>query len=290
MDEIITAVTDFFAKLTDVQLVILIALAAVFVALIINIICSIVFYKKISKKKAAAKLQQNYYPAVVGEMENSAAYTPAQSEPLADEGEEEEIPTVGKEIAVVEAVAEMQTPDGVAESATRYNRSFHARLIQSDDDVKEWYGILKNCILSYDKVSSRMSWKYESFAYRRNSVAKVFIKGKTLYLYLALNPADYAEGKYKIEDVSNVSQFADTPSLYRIKSEKRVRYAQELIDEICVKLGSQKIEREAVNYYEPYESDAELMEKELVKCVVEDANSSFIGAGGSRAQDAEADD
>lgn len=275
MEEIFTAVTDFFAKLTDVQLVILIALAVVLVALVINIICSIVFYKKISKKQAITKSMD------MGESKNAAIY----SESFTEEGEEEEIPTVGKEIAVVEAVAEMQAPEGEVESATRYNRSFHARLIQSDDDVKEWYGILKNRVLSYEKVSSRMSWKYESFAYRRNSVAKIFIKGKTLYLYLALNPADYAEGKYKIEDVSNVSQFADTPSLYRIKSEKRVRYAQELIDEICTKLGSKKSKREPVNYYEPYESDAKLTEKGLVKCVVEDASHSFIGSSGNKSQD-----
>ena len=147
---------------------------------------------------------------------------------------------------------------------------------------------MKNCILSYDKVSSRISWKHENFTYRRNAVAKLFIKGKTLYLYLAVNPADYADSKYKLEDVSNVSQFADTPALYKLKSEKRVRYAQDLIEEICTKLGSKKLEREPVDYYEPYNSDAALIKKGLVKRVIEDASKSFIGASGySKAQDAD---
>lgn len=282
------------AVLSDVQLITLILVAVICVALFINIICLLVYFKKNGKNSSANQLQQNYYPVIIREtkrvpVEKQVVYVPVAAEPVAEEPEEEEIPTVEKEIAVAEAVAQMQAVVvDDSENAMRYNRSFRARLIQSEDEVKEWYGALKNCILSYDKVSSRISWKHENFTYRRNAVAKLFIKGKTLYLYLAVNPADYADSKYKLEDVSNVSQFADTPALYKLKSEKRVRYAQDLIEEICTKLGSKKLEREPVDYYEPYNSDAALIKKGLVKRVIEDASKSFIGASGySKAQDAD---
>lgn len=282
------------AALSDVQLITLILVAVICVALFINIICLLVYFKKNGKNSSANQSQQNYYPVIIREtkrvpVEKQVVYVPVAAEPVVEEPEEEEIPTVEKEIAVAEAVAQMQAVVvDDSENAMRYNRSFRARLIQSEDEVKEWYGALKNCILSYDKVSSRISWKHENFTYRRNAVAKLFIKGKTLYLYLAVNPADYADSKYKLEDVSNVSQFADTPALYKLKSEKRVRYAQDLIEEICTKLGSKKLEREPVDYYEPYNSDAALIKKGLVKRVIEDASKSFIGASGySKAQDAD---
>ena len=42
----------------------------------------------------------------------------------------------------------------------KYKKSFTAKLIQSDDEVKSYYSSLKNELLSYDGVKSRISWKY----------------------------------------------------------------------------------------------------------------------------------
>ena len=226
----------------------------------------------------AKEVEEEVAPAPVEEVAEEPAPAPVE------EVVEEVVPET--EVAVAEAPAVVPVEEEYIENTMRYNRSFRARLIQADDEIKEWYGALKNDIMAYDRVSSRISWKYESFSYRRNPVARVFIKGKTLYLYLPLNAADYEESKYKLEDVSNISQFAETPALYRLKSERRVKYALELIAEICAKLGSEKREIEPVDYYEPYCSDLALIEKGLVKRVIEDANTSFI-ATRSKAQDDE---
>lgn len=210
-----------------------------------------------------------------------------------------EIPTVFGEISAAEeageteipSVAPLFAPDKITPglesevNAMRYNRSFRARLIQSGDELKEWYGSLKNEILSYGRVTSRISWKYESFSYRRNAVAKLFIKGKTLCLYLALNPADYAGSKFTLEDESEFSQFKDTPALYRIKSEKRVRYAAELIADVCARLQTTKTDREPVDYYEPYNGTLALIKKGLIKRVIENAETSIAGNSFNRAQD-----
>ena len=110
-------------------------------------------------------------------------------------------------------------------------------------------------------------------------------------LYLALNPSDYADSKYGVEDAAEISMFADTPALYRIKSDKRVRYATELIAEVFKKLGTHKTAREPVDYYEPYNGTMALIEKGLVKRVIEDADESFIGASSfNSAQDENSED
>ncbi len=41
----------------------------------------------------------------------------------------------------------------------KYNRSFTAKLIQSDEQTKRYYTELKNELLGYDGVKSRITWK-----------------------------------------------------------------------------------------------------------------------------------
>ncbi len=148
----------------------------------------------------------------------------------------------------------------------RYNRSFSAKLIQSEDRVKRYYSELKNCILEYKKVVPRVSWRHESFRYGRPSVAKFVIRGKTLCLCLALNPADYAESKYIVDDMSRYVKFAGTPLLYRIKNDRRCRYAKELIAKLFD--GAERAEREEEDFsLIPYEETQALVEKGLIRIV-----------------------
>ena len=148
----------------------------------------------------------------------------------------------------------------------RYNRSFSAKLIQSEDRVRRYYSELKNCILEYKKVVPRVSWRHESFRYGRPSVAKFVIRGKTLCLCLALNPADYAESKYIVDDMSRYAKFAGTPLLYRIKNDRRCRYAKELIARLFD--GAERAEREEEDFsLIPYEETQALVEKGLIRIV-----------------------
>lgn len=293
---LLTPALHSFLALSGLEIAIIVCIIALSVALItVSIIVAVVGTKK---RKNAQPVQVEKKPPIIiyrrVPVERVVVVQPApqpavQPQPEYDEeAEEEMVPTVDTEIAAANASEQHIVVEDDTANSMRYNKSFRARLIQTDDQNKEWYGILKNEILSYNKVSNRISWKHESFSYRRNAVAKMFIKGKTLCLYLPLNAKDYAESKYKLEDVSDISQFADTPSLYRIKSERRVKYAIELITEICEKLGSKKTEREPVDYYEPYSGTMALINKGLIKRVIEDANTSFIGASSFNAAQDEA--
>ena len=118
----------------------------------------------------------------------------------------------------------------------RYIKSFTAKLSQSEDLVKDYYTELKNYALSYKKANSRVSWHFDSINIGREQVIKFSIRGKTLCLYYALNPDDYADSKYKVEKVES-KKYSDVPCLYRIKNERRFEYAKELIDEVMKKNG-----------------------------------------------------
>ena len=154
-----------------------------------------------------------------------------------------------------------------AENIVQYNKSFTARLIQSDDAVKHWYTKLKNELLSYKKVKARISWKRETFRRGRQVVARICFRGKTMCLYLPLNATDFAESKYHVEDVSHVLSTVDTPLMYRLKSARRVKYSADLIALSMEKLGISRIERVSEDYYMPYEGIVELLDKGLIKRV-----------------------
>ncbi len=146
----------------------------------------------------------------------------------------------------------------------RYDKSFMAKMIQSDDEVKNWYTELKNYLLSFDRVKSRVSWKHEMFRAGRQPVGRIAFRGKTMCLFLPLDPST-VDQKYKIEDVSSLSSVEETPCMYRIKNDRRVKYAKELILSVAEQLNTAQIEREPVDYYMPYEGVVQLINKGLVK-------------------------
>ncbi len=185
----------------------------------------------------------------------------------------EQIPAVEEtqEIAAASADDEDEDEDEVmfdGHNVIRFNKSFTAKLIQIDDVSNAWYTELKNELLSYKKVKDRMSWKRESYRFGRVCVARFVIRGKTLCIQLPLDPAQYEDTKYKVEDISHIVSSADTPCLYRIKNERRLNYAKDLIAQVMENMGAQRIEREWEDYYQPYDTTLNLIERQLVKKVV----------------------
>lgn len=157
-----------------------------------------------------------------------------------------------------------------------YNRSLTAKLAQLNDKSKEWYSQLKNELLSYNRVKVRMSWKRETFRIGRLTVAKFMVRGKTLSILFAVEPASYEGTKYSVRDVSNMASMADTPTMYRIRKERRCKYAKEMIADIMKELKIYKNpEYVAQDYYVPYEGDVSLMNRGLVKRVVSGTVKAF---------------
>ena len=150
----------------------------------------------------------------------------------------------------------------------KFNRSFIARIIQSTDEQKEYYGRVKTALLSYAKVNSNIAWGSERFNKGRETIARFKIRGKTLCLYLALDPADYPYSVYHHFDVSENKSMHGTPMMVKIKSPRGAKKAIRLIDDMLEKRGAVKraksIERNYAAMY-PYETMEELIEDGLVK-------------------------
>ena len=151
----------------------------------------------------------------------------------------------------------------------KYNRSFIARIIQGSDEQKNYYGQVKTALLSYKKVNSNVAWGAERFNKGRETIARFKIRGKTLCLYLNLDPNDYETSVYHHADVSDNKSMHGTPMMVKIKSPRGVKKAIRLIDEMLAKRNGEKhniAERDYAAMY-PYETIEELIEDGLVKDV-----------------------
>ena len=151
----------------------------------------------------------------------------------------------------------------------KYNRSFIARIIQSTDEQKRYYGQVKNALLAYKKVNSNIAWGAERFNKGRETIARFKIRGKTLCLYLALDPNEFATSVYHHTDVSDNKSMHGTPMMVKIKSPRGVKKAIRLIDIMLEKRNGVKreiAERDYAAMY-PYETIEELIEEGLVKDV-----------------------
>lgn len=162
------------------------------------------------------------------------------------------------------------------EIRVRYLRSFTAKLSQSNDLVKERYSILKNELLSYKKAKARTSWYFETFRLGRLAYAKFAVRGKTLTLYLALNPEDLVGTKYRFKDVGGVKKYAQTPVCVKIKSNRGVRWAKELISILANEKGFKRFDLDEVDYYPEYRSTKDLVLDKQIRLIGVDASKEFL--------------
>ena len=150
----------------------------------------------------------------------------------------------------------------------RYRRSFLSRLIQSQEKIQDYYTGLKNVLLSFEGVKSRVSWNYDSFNHGRKQLAKINIRGKSLMLYLALDPKDFEETKYFFTDVSDKVKFAKVPMRVKIRSGRGFKHGVELIEEMMSRMG---IVRQEIyhpqDFHMPYETTQQLVDRGLIKVI-----------------------
>lgn len=166
---------------------------------------------------------------------------------------------------------EFDTPEG----RMVFDRSFTARIVQADDALKARYSELKNYILQYKGIKNRISWKRETYFMGRKTVAMFCVRGKTLCLYLAADPARFENSKYNVENMSETASRRKTPLLFRIKSDRRTAYAKQLIDIVMQENGATKTDRRPVDYTVPYRSNDALVKRGLIRITQTSAKNPF---------------
>lgn len=108
-------------------------------------------------------------------------------------------------------------------------KSFFTKLRSADQETRDKYHIIKKYIKTFPEVNLSTSKRQVRVFKGRKTLANIFFRGKTLCITLALNPQDYAETKYKGEDVSKVKRFQNTPMLIRLTSSRKVEYSKYLL-------------------------------------------------------------
>lgn len=151
----------------------------------------------------------------------------------------------------------------------RYRKSFLSKMALADDTVKSYYSELKNAFLAYKGVKCRTSWGYEAFNKGRTKLARMDVKTKSLYLYLAIDPQSLVDTKYNFKDMSEKKKYAATPVLMKIRGERKFKHALELIEKICgEELQLKRLEIEPTDYRLPLMTQDEMVEAGYMKMMV----------------------
>ena len=138
----------------------------------------------------------------------------------------------------------------------------------SDAEVQNRYNELKNALLSYKKVTSRISWGYESIKSGRTQLAKFAVCGKTLCLFLALDPVALKESKYNVSDKGSSKKYETVPCCLRLTSKRSLKWGLELVAMLAEKeqlIANPKFKKS--NYLPEAKTDEEMLAMGLIKQV-----------------------
>lgn len=157
-------------------------------------------------------------------------------------------------------------PEEPVVEAKKYERiSFAERLLQSESDIHALYNEIKNEILSWG-VKSRISAVGDTFRLHKKMYVRITVAGKSLKLYFALNPQDYANGTIPVQDASDKDMYQEIPLVFKVKSPLSVRRCKELIQDVMEKDGLEQGEVGKVNWIKELKAEiAAEKKKEKVK-------------------------
>ena len=154
-------------------------------------------------------------------------------------------------------------PEGY-EYVVRYRRSFQSKLIQSEL-LQGLYTEVKNALLTLGGVKTRMCHGSENFRAGDKKIAKLAAGSKKLWLYLALDPNECDEARYRFEDVSDVKAHRETPVRVKITGSRSLKRAKELIAMLEHTYGLADVGCIYTDFHYSYKTDEQLVEEGLIK-------------------------
>ena len=200
----------------------------------------------------------DYKVTVLGEGKEEPVQ--AKEEPVKEEVKEEPKPTVvekpvekSEEKPAEEPVETVEEPDDEADdnesddetdeaeggepTAEKADRkpslTYIQRLDASEDSLKQSYSVIKNQLLKHRKVHARISKSCETFRVGYDVIAKFVVAGKSLKVYLAMDPYGVDSAIYHQRDASSKKRFVEVPLVVKVKSPLSVKKACQLVDKTC---------------------------------------------------------
>ena len=125
----------------------------------------------------------------------------------------------------------------VDESAEEGKITFKSKMLGASVENKAIYNALKNNLLSYKGIKSRVVNGGDYFRRPGKQIVKIIFIGKTIRLALALNPDDYDYNVYHQKNRATMKKYFDTPMFVKVQSLLGVRRALKLIADLMEKEG-----------------------------------------------------
>lgn len=163
--------------------------------------------------------------------------------------EQKQIEDQNAEIAENYAEGWIATAD--QDSRIKPKMSFEMRLRVADEDIKRFYSDIKNELLSYG-VHDRLSRHRENFNQGRINICRMVINGKTLKVYLAVDPDSIDKRYFHQTDVGHRKGLIEMPTMINVRSKVAARKVKELITLMMESLVISK------KPYEPHDFAADL--------------------------------
>lgn len=167
---------------------------------------------------------------------------PEEHEELFEEEVSEAEETVEEPEEVEEAVEEtVMTADPEEELVADGDKlvirrtRFVNKMKFTSDTTKQYYTEIKNLLLSYG-AKSKISRRNEAFR-KSGLIAKISLSGRSLRLHLPLDPNDeerFPTSKYHQTSLLEKKQFSEVPFTIKIKSNRGLKRALELVEMVCL--------------------------------------------------------
>jgi len=189
-------------------------------------------------------------------VEETVVPEPKEENNESNDSDDEEEDENKKEIIVV---------DGKQMYVT-YRKSIFAKVTLAHEITKQYYVELANFISKYP-VKRRDSWEFTSYSKSKTTIVKLGVKGKTLFLYLGLPYEEFQKEIFYLKQTT-AKAHEKTPTVLCVKSERSLKYAKELIEEVMKRNGLEKDESledvESIDTYKEKGID-ELIKEGLIK-------------------------
>lgn len=174
---------------------------------------------------------------VIAESTKAAVYEPVEEE-ATEEVEEAADDEVTDEVDDTddEPVDELENNEGdvsVTKEPRKPSPTYLERLTGSEDSLKQSYSVIKNELLKHRKVHARISKSCETFRVGYDIIAKFVVAGKSLKVYLAMDPYAVDSAIYHQRDASSKKRFVEVPLVVKVKSPLSVRKACQLVNMTC---------------------------------------------------------
>ena len=195
--------------------------------------------------------EENAEPVVEVKAEEPAKEEPAKEEkkvetkkPAKKTKKAEKVEVVVAPVVEVAPETEVEDDADEAEAGDRPERAdsksripFAEKMLYLDKKTQGYYNALMNKFKSLRKINIRISSKGVSYRLGRDLVAKLTVRGKTLRLHLALDVNAYDAKVYFQKDLGDVKSYVEVPFAVKIKSDRGLKNALKLIDDLVAGKG-----------------------------------------------------